>query len=170
MDVPASALDLPSWLFGFSDVEYQQCSKGHFGAGVSTLPDGRRTSVNVESVGGHLAVQHYLEVVSEPHHLKLVSERTDAWIFHLLHFHPSVTWEMTLIPASDGSSIFRCMVSVEHPSIFVKVASVLSLFQYFVERHDRQEARLFAENLAARAASRERTRPPSSPAPASRVD
>lgn len=75
MNVPASALDLPSWLFGMSDAEYQHCSKGHWGAGASTLPDGRRTSVNVESVGGHLGVSHYVEEFSEPDHLKLVSLR-----------------------------------------------------------------------------------------------
>ena len=58
MNVPASALDLPGWLFGFSDTEYRGCAKGHLGAGVSTLPDGRRTSVNVESVGGHLVARN----------------------------------------------------------------------------------------------------------------
>jgi hypothetical protein len=152
MSVPASALDLPHWFFdGFSDGEYQRCSRGHFAAGTSTLPDGTRTSVSVESVGGHLAVHHYREDISEPDHLKLVSERSDAWIFHLFRFHPSVTWEMRLVPASDDSCFFRCTVSVEHPSILIKAASVLTLFQYFVERHDHEEAKPFAESLAKRA-------------------
>jgi hypothetical protein len=150
IDVPASALDLPSWLFSFSDTEYQNCSRGHFGAGMGTLPDGRRTSVNVESVGGHLAVQHYVEEISEPDHLLLVSEKTDAWLFHLFHVRPRVTWEMRLIPASADSCLFRCTVSVEHPSLFLKAASLLTLFQFFVERHDREETKLFAESLARR--------------------
>jgi hypothetical protein len=152
MSVPASALDLPRWFLGFSDTEYQRCSRGHWGAGMSTLPDGRRTSLNVESVGGHLAVHHYVEEISEPSHLKLVSERSDAWIFHLLRFHPRVTWEMTLVPSSVDSCIFRCTVSVEHPSLLIKVASVLTLFQHFVTRHDREETRPFAEDLARRRA------------------
>lgn len=152
MKVPASALDLPDWFYNFSDSEYQHCSRRHWGAGMSTLPDGRRTSVNVESVGGHLAVQHYLEEVSESNHLKLVSERTDAWLFHLFHIHPRVTWEMRLVPTSDDSCIFRCTVSVEHPSLFMKAASLLTLFQFFVERHDHEETKLFAENLAKRMA------------------
>ncbi len=152
VDAPASALDLPKWFSGFSDDEYRRCARGHFAAGMSTLPDGRRTSVNVESVGGHLAVQHYVEEVSQPDHLRLVSARTDAWIFHLFRFHPRVTWDMTVTPASDRSCVFRCTVSVEHPSIFITAASVLTLFQHFVERHDREEAKLFAENLAKHAA------------------
>ncbi len=163
VNLPATALDLPNWFHGFSDTEYQHCSKGHFGAGTSTLPDGRWTSVNVESVGGHLAVEHYLEEVSEPDHLELVSEKTDAWIFHLFHFHPRVTWEMSLIPAPDASCTFRCTVSVEHPSIFIKAASLLTLFQLFVERHDHEEARLFAENLASRAKPGSSRPPPPPP-------
>lgn len=152
LNIPAIALDLPKWLFHFSDVEYRQCSKGHFGAGASTLPNGKRTSVNVESVGGHLAVQHYTEEISEPGHLKLVSERTDAWLFHLFHIRPKVTWEMKLVPTSDSSCTFQCAVSVEHPSLFIKIASVLTLFQFFVKRHDNEEAKLFAENLVKRKA------------------
>jgi hypothetical protein len=152
LDVPASALHLPHWFYAFSDSEYQHCSRGHWGAGMSTSPDGRRTSVNVESVGGHLAVQHFVEEISEPDHLRLVSERSDAWLFHLVHIHPRVTWEMTLIPSSDDSCNFRCTVSVEHPSLFIKAASMLSLFPYFVERHDHEETKLFAENLAKRKA------------------
>lgn len=154
LDVPASALDLPAWLFGFSDTEYQGCAKGHFGAGASTLPDGRRTSVNVESVGGHLGVHHYMEEISKPDHLRLVSERSDAWLFHLLHVRPRVTWDMRLVPTSAASCIFRCTVSVEHPSLALTLASLLVLFPYFVRRHDREETRLFAENLLLRASFR----------------
>ena len=152
INMPARALDLPRWLLGFSDAEYQRCSRGHWGAGMSTLPDGRRTSLNVESVGGHLAVHHYMEEISEPSHLKLVSERSDAWIFHLLHFHPRVTWDMTLVPSAGDSCVFRCTVSVEHPSLLIKAASLLTLFQHFAAKHDREETVLFAENLARRQA------------------
>ncbi len=148
LNVPATALNLPKWFFNFSDLEYRQCSKGHFGAGASVLPNGKRISVNVESVGGHFAVQHFLEEISEPSRLKLVSDRSDAWIFHVLHIHPRVTCEMKLVPTSDNSCIFQLDVSVEHPSMFIKVASVLTLFQFFVRRHDDEEARLFAQSLA----------------------
>jgi hypothetical protein len=144
----ADALDLPRWLFRLSDLEYQRCSKGHFGSGVSTLPNGKRTSVNVESVGGHFAVQHYVEEISGRDHVKLVSERSDVWIFHFFHIHPRITWEMKLIPTSDQSCIFRDKVSIEHSSIFIKIASVLFMVPFFVRRHDEEETKLFAANLA----------------------
>lgn len=151
-DVPvhrsAEALDLAAWLFGMSDLEYRQCAKGHFGAGASRLPNGMRTSVNVESVGGHLAVQHYVEEISSRNHVRLVSERSDIWIFHIIHIRPRVTWEMKLIPISDRECRFRHHVSIEHPSVLVKIASVLCFVPLFVRGHDKEEAPLFAASLA----------------------
>jgi hypothetical protein len=148
LSVSAADIDLSEWLFGVSDIEYQQCAKGHLGAGVSKLRNGKRTSVNVESVGGHLAVQHYVEEISTKNHLKLVSEKSDIWIFHIIHIHPRVTWEMKLIPISDQACIFQHKVSIEHSSALVKIASVLCFVPLFVRRHDHEEARLFAANLA----------------------
>ncbi len=148
LSVPADALDLPRWTFGLSDQEYQQCARGHFGAGGGRLPDGRRTSINVESVGGHLAVSHYVEEVSGRDHLKLVSEKSDVWIFHLIHVRPAITWEMRLIPTSARSCTLRVEVSLEHPSLLIKIASTLCLVPFFVKRHDAEETRLFAASLA----------------------
>ncbi|HEY5998606.1 MAG TPA: hypothetical protein VI078_04800 [bacterium] len=151
LDVPAAALDIPRWLFGLSDIGYQRCARGHLGAGAGKAEDGRRTSVNVESVGGHLAVQHYVEEIAEPAHLKLVSERSDIWIFHLIHVRPRVTWEMTLIPSSERACTFHHEVCIEHPSLFIRIASFLCLVPLFVRRHDDEEAILFAASLASTA-------------------
>jgi hypothetical protein len=148
LDVPVDALDLPRWTFALSDLEYQQCARGHFGTGGGKLPDGRRTSINVESAGGHLAVSHYVEEVAERDHLKLVSERSDVWIFHLIHVHPTITWEMRLIPTSARSCSLRVEVSLEHPSLLLKVASALCLVPFFVKRHDAEETPHFAASLA----------------------
>ena len=147
LNVAASSFDLPRWVFGLSDTEYQKCSKGHFGSGVSILPDGKRTSINVESVGGHLMVQHYIEEVSKKDHLKLISEKSDLWVYHILHVHPKVTWEMKLIPTSDNSCIFQNKITSEHPSIFIKIASILGLVAFFVKKHDDEETKIFAEKL-----------------------
>lgn len=56
--------------------EYQSCSPAHRSAGATTAPDGRRMSNNVEIIGGSLMVQHYIEDVGQPDHLRLVSSRT----------------------------------------------------------------------------------------------
>ena len=41
LEVPASDIDLESWLFGLSDAEYQACARGHHGAGVFNDERGR---------------------------------------------------------------------------------------------------------------------------------
>src|ERR1700676_723629 len=66
-------VDIPAWCFGLSDSEYQSCSPAHVSAGVTTGPDGRRMSINVEVLGGNPMVQHYVEELAERHHLRLVS-------------------------------------------------------------------------------------------------
>ena len=54
INVPANSIDLSKWVFEMSDKDYQKCAKGHIGAGSSIMPDGKRSSINVESVGGSL--------------------------------------------------------------------------------------------------------------------
>ncbi len=66
-------VDIPAWCFSLPDAEYQACSPAHVAAGATTAPDGRRMSINVEIIGGSLMVQHYVEDIGEPDHLRLVS-------------------------------------------------------------------------------------------------
>jgi hypothetical protein len=70
---PIEYVDLPDWCFTLSESEYQSCSPAHYFAGATAAPDGRRMSINVEVLGGSLIVQHYVEEVARPDHLRLVS-------------------------------------------------------------------------------------------------
>jgi len=144
--MPADKLDLPSWLFNLSDTEYQACSKAHIGAGASILPNGKQTSVNVESAGGHLFVQHYIPEILTPHHIKMVSD-SDCWIYKLWHVKLKVIWNIKLTPKSDGTTIFRNEVVLEHPSSIMKLLIKLSFGQMFLERHNIEETPLFAKNM-----------------------
>jgi hypothetical protein len=65
--------DIPTWCFTLPESDYQACSPAHCSAGATTAPDGRRMSINVEILGGSLMVQHYIEDVALPGHLRLVS-------------------------------------------------------------------------------------------------
>ena len=62
INAPKEVLNLHDWVFSLSDKDYQTTARGHIGAGSSTHVDGTRTSVNVESVGGNLLVQHYVAI------------------------------------------------------------------------------------------------------------
>ena len=69
---PIEKGDIADWLFNLPDAEYQRCSHAHLGAGTTTTDDGRPMSINVETIGDALMVQHYLAEVKEPH-LRMVS-------------------------------------------------------------------------------------------------
>jgi hypothetical protein len=73
INAPIEKIDIPEWCFSLPEAEYQACSPAHCSAGVTIAPDGKRMSINVEVLGGSPMVQHYVEDISKPDHLRLVS-------------------------------------------------------------------------------------------------
>ena len=74
IDAPIEKIDIPAWCFSLPEAEYQSCCPAHCSVGVTTAPDGRRMSINVEVLGGSPMVEHYVEGVSKPDHLRFVSD------------------------------------------------------------------------------------------------
>ena len=146
---PKEAFNLHEWVFTLSDKDYQTTARGHIAAGSSIHTDGTQTSVNVESVGGNLLVQHYVAEVKEPDYVKMVSF-SDIWLMKLVHTVVKVTWEMRLISVSENECKFQNTVLVEHPNVIMKVLSALALGGFFVRKHNEEETPLFAENLYTR--------------------
>lgn len=148
VNAPAGELDLPRWLFRMTDEEYQSCAKGHLGCGSSTNADGKQTSVNVESVGGHLMIQHYLPEASSADHLTLVS-RSKCWLFHVWPVHIRVAWDLKLVPTSKETCVLRNTVLVEHDFYIMKVLVALVFGAVFLRRHNEEETPNFARLLGA---------------------
>jgi hypothetical protein len=76
INAPIEEVDLPSWCFTLPEWEYKACFPAHCTAGTTTAPDGRRRSINVEVFGDTLVtlvVQHYVEEIGKPDHLRLAS-------------------------------------------------------------------------------------------------
>ena len=73
INAPIEKIDFPAWIFGLADAEYQRCSPAHVAAGATHSPDGRRTSINVEVLGGSITVSHYIEEIIDKHHVRLAS-------------------------------------------------------------------------------------------------
>ncbi len=73
INAPIEKIDITEWVFNLSDAEYQSCSTAHFAGGTSKTSDGKRMSINVEMVGPGLILEHYIEVISEKHHCRLLS-------------------------------------------------------------------------------------------------
>jgi hypothetical protein len=57
LNAPIDQVDLEQWMFSLSDAEYQQAARAHRAAG-TFVDNGVRGTVNVESMGGTLIIQH----------------------------------------------------------------------------------------------------------------
>jgi hypothetical protein len=70
---PIEKVEIADWLFHLPDAEYQRCSHAHIAAGTTTTDDGQPMSINVETIGDSLVVQHYVGEVRAPHFCRMVS-------------------------------------------------------------------------------------------------
>src|SRR5277367_1878075 len=73
IQAPIESVNIADWLLHLPDAEYQRCAQAHIAAGASTTDDGRPMSINVETIGDALVVQHYIAEVREPHFCRMVS-------------------------------------------------------------------------------------------------
>src|SRR3954454_8838317 len=160
INAPLAAIDIPTWCFALPDAEYQACSPAHVAAGATTAPDGRRMSLNVEIIGGSLMVQHYVEDIGEPDHLRLVS-RSDL-------FTPSgrtkidVIWDLRVRRIDEGTCEFTNTVrSTAPPEMQAFLAHQGLAFDPFraarrpnSEAHNRQETPEYAHSIERHALSR----------------
>lgn len=153
INAPVEKVDIPSWCFTLPESEYQSCSPAHCSAGATTAPDGRRMSINVEILGGSLMVQHYIEEIGQPDHLRLVSN-SDV-------FTPTgrtkvgVIWDLSVKKIDDKTCEFTNRV---HSSATPELMDFLGkqgipweVFQAarkpVSEAHNRQETPFFAKSI-----------------------
>jgi hypothetical protein len=150
---PIEKVDIPAWCFGLSESDYQSCSPAHVAAGVTTASDGRRMSINVEILGGSPMVQHYVEEIGEPGHLRLVSN-SDVFT-PTGRIKVGVIWDLS-VRKIDGTS---CEFTNEvHSSFTPELLDFLGkqgipreVFQVtrkpISEAHNKQETPLFAKSI-----------------------
>jgi hypothetical protein len=162
INAPIETVDIPAWCFTLTDAEYQACSPAHVAAGATTTPDGRRMSINVEIIGGSLLVQHYVEEIAEPDHLRLVSH-SDVMTPTGRTFI-DVVWELRVTKIDDTSCEFTNTVHSSAPPEMLEFLGhqgiPLEVFRAArrpnSEAHNRQETPQFARSIerhALRAAS-----------------
>jgi len=145
ISAPVDNVDLEEWLFTLSHSEYQAAARGHRAAGTFT-ENGVRSTVNVESMGGTLMVQHYHAVSAEPTRVEMLSERSRAYVMHLIPVHFLVRWTMTATPRTTDTTTFDCTVEIDMPTL-VRFAAKLTGAPYFVRKHVHEEAPNFAADI-----------------------
>jgi hypothetical protein len=72
INAPIEKIDLPVWIFGLADDEYQRCSPAHVATGGTHSFDGRRMVIN-EVLGESVLVSHFREKMTDKHHVRLAS-------------------------------------------------------------------------------------------------
>jgi hypothetical protein len=145
VEVPSADIDLESWLFALSDEDYQACARGHRAAGVFTDEHGRG-SVNVESIGGNLLIQHYRLVRGRRSHVEMFSAASRVYLLHLIPVVGAVRWTLTVTPRTRSSSALTCTVEVGlHPVL--GILGRLMAVGAFLQRHVTEEMRGFAADI-----------------------
>lgn len=153
INAPIEKIDIPSWCFTLPESEYQSCSPAHCAAGATVTPDGRRMSIEVEILGGSLMVQHYIEEIGEPNHLRLVSN-SDLFT-PTGRIKMGVIWDLSVKKIDDKTCEFTNTV---HTSATPELLDFLGkqgipweVFQTarkpISEAHNRQETPLFAKSI-----------------------
>lgn len=73
INAPIEKVNIADWLLNLPDAEYQRCSINHIAAGVTTTFDGEPMSINVETIGNALVIQHYVATVHQPDYCRMLS-------------------------------------------------------------------------------------------------
>ena len=157
---PIEKVDIPDWCFTLPEPEYHACSPAHCTAGVSTAADGRPMSIHVEILGESPIVQHYIEEIGEPHHLRLVSNSdvfTPAGRTKI-----SVIWDLSVKKIDDKTCEFTNLVcNSATPELLdfldrqgIPWEAFLAARKPVSETHHRQETPRFAKSIERHALGR----------------
>lgn len=150
INAPIEKIDIPAWCFTLPE---QGTSPAHIAAGFTTSPEGKRMSVNVETIGGSLMVQHYVEQLAKPSHLVLQSV-SDV-------FTPNgrttikVHWELSVRKIDDNTTEFTNRVQTKPTEELLAFIEKLGIpFQQFKAQrqpfsiyHNQSETPLFATSI-----------------------
>lgn len=102
--------------------------------------------VNVESMAGALIIQHYRTELLEANHVRLCSERSRAYLMHLLPFHLQVGWEMQVSSVSAELSQLRCTIDVRN-LLWVRCIGLFNATNYWIREHLMEETKGSAHDL-----------------------
>ena len=150
--LPASDIHLDKWLFNLSEEDYRACAHGH--RAVGTCGGAHfEGMVNVESMAGALIIQHYKTELLEANHVRLFSNRSRAYLMHLLPFHLKVGWEMQVSSVSANESKLSCTIDVRNP-LWVRFIGFFNATNYWIRRHLIEETQGFARDLSRKGSHR----------------
>lgn len=161
IDVPLDQIDIADWLFNLPEAEYQRCCPpDHISAGTTSTDDGKRMSINVETIGTALVVQHYVAEEATPSYCRMNSI-SDVFT-PVGRTQVNVIWELIAERIDDTHTRYTNKVTSHPTDAFMSfVAEHGQTFEQAAEArqaaggdHNRRETPLFAASIARKAKSR----------------
>jgi putative intracellular protease/amidase len=156
---PMEMVNIADWLLHLPDAEYQRCSEAHIAAGATTADDGQPMSINVETIGDALVVQHYVAEIHEPHLCRLVSI-SDS-ISPAGHTKLQVVWELSVKKIDEETCEYTNHVhstAIDQTLEFLKSHNISfetarEARQRASHAHNQEETPKFAKSIERRALS-----------------
>jgi hypothetical protein len=160
INAPIEKVDLADWLFNLPDAEYQRCSPAHIAAGHTTSDDGHPMSINVESIGEALMVQHFVAEIWKPHFCRLTSISDAITAKGRTRVH--LLWEISVERIDDHSCEYSNHIHATATDEFltfianndITFEQARAARQQASDAHNRQETPKFAKSIELRALSR----------------
>jgi hypothetical protein len=162
INAPIEKVNIADWLFNLPDAEYQRCSHAHIAAGTTTTDDGIPMSLNVETIGDTLMVQHYVGEIRERSRCVMVSI-SDA-ITAGGRNKVKVVWELSVSKIDDKTCQYRNHIHASATDEFlgfleknnISFEQAKAARQQASDIHNREETPNFAKSLERLALTGER--------------
>jgi hypothetical protein len=162
INAPFEKVNIADWLFNLPDAEYQRCSHAHIAAGTTTTDDGIPMSLNVETIGDALMVQHYIGEIRERSRCVMVSI-SDA-ITAGGRNKVKVVWELSVAKIDDKTCQYTNHIHASATDEFLEFLEKNNIpFEHAREArqqasdiHNREETPNFAKSLERLALTGER--------------
>lgn len=156
INAPLAAINLGDWMFTLTSEEYCQCAEGHQGALQGRMPDGKRLSINMETIGGIQMVQYYVEAVATRDRVVGISPNTSMWVEGEIR-EVEVHWELRATAIDDSATSIVCQVT-SYTASEEMLAAIKERAKSFppgsispVQMHIEEEAPLFAKDIERKA-------------------
>lgn len=156
---PLDKVNIADWLFNLPDAEYQRCSHAHIAAGHTTSDDGRPMSINVETIGEALMVQHFVAQVIEPHFCRLTSTSDAITMKGRTKVH--LLWELSAKKIDDDTCEYSNHIHASATDEFLEFIEKNGITfeqaraarQRASDSHNREETPNFAKSIEHRSLS-----------------
>ncbi|OKS88105.1 hypothetical protein [Mucilaginibacter polytrichastri] len=157
INAPIEKVNIADWLFNLPDEEYQACSSAHIAAGFTRTFDGTPMSINVETIGTALIIQHYVATEYRPDYCRMLSV-SDA-ITTNGRSKVQVLWELKVTKLDDHTCEYDNEIHATATPEFLEYIKThnISLAQAANERqiasdaHNHEETPLFAKSIEKKA-------------------